>query len=577
MKRSHVYIAAIFLLLIAAVICLYRPKPDPLVRDGYAGAAVAERFDALIAARNNRAGIRLTVDQAGWDPKEEPVIMNEERELMLPLSAVRELFGCNAAVYEGDTLKLFRNSFSLKARLSEMKAEVNGEERIYREAFERIGDIFYVSARMVADCLNYDLAFDDSKRLLTMNDRNPQSPRLPVAYDARTLQRTPQVRDQGSLGTCWAFAAVSAVEAALLPEEHEPFSADHMSLNNGYTRAQESGGEYTMAMSYLLAWQGVVYEKDDPYGDGKTDRSLEPVKHVQEIRIIPQKDLNGIKQAVYLYGAVQTSLYSALKNPSSISGYYNRENAAYYYVGTNKMNHDVLIVGWDDTYPRENFNTPPEGNGAFLCQNSWGTDFGDGGFFWVSYFDSSVGIYNIVYTGVEETDNYDRLYQSDLCGWAGQLGYGSDSAYFANVYSAESDENLEAVGFYAVDRNTEYEVYVIPEFNSVQDLKMISPAASGSFSIPGFYTVRLDRQWSLTEGKRFAVIVHIRTPGETRPVAVEYDSADGGVQADLTDGEGYISFRGKAWQSAETGQNCNLCLKAYTTKRTGSTHEREDN
>ncbi len=36
---------------------------------------------------------------------------------------------------------------------------------------------------------------------------------------------------------------------------------------------------------------------------------------------------------------------------------------------------------------------------------------------------------------------------------------------------------------------------------------------------------------------------------------------------DLSDGEGYISSKGKKWESAEKDQNCNLCLKVYSDKQ----------
>ena len=100
----------------------------------------------------------------------------------------------------------------------------------------------------------------------------------------------------------------------------------------------------------------------------------------------------------------------------------------------------MVIVGWDDSYSKDNFNTDLEGDGAFICQNSWGDNFGENGFFYISYYDTNIGTHNVVYTDIENTDNYDHIYQSDLCGWVGQLGYNKDSIYGANVFTAEGNE-----------------------------------------------------------------------------------------------------------------------------------------
>ena len=64
---------------------------------------------------------------------------------------------------------------------------------------------------------------------------------IPVKYDARAAGKQPAVKSQGSLGTCWAITVTSALEAALLPGEHLVFSADHMSLNNGFHITQNEG------------------------------------------------------------------------------------------------------------------------------------------------------------------------------------------------------------------------------------------------------------------------------------------------------------------------------------------------
>ncbi len=566
MKRSNLYSIMILGLLVLGLLCLYRPTQYPIVHAGYEDAAIAEEWNPMIAAQVNAGEVELIADGQSWGKHRALVYMNENRELMIPVDAVTELFYCNTAVYEGGHLEIFRNSKVILANLGSNIVQIGEIEKEYSQPMAQLDGEYYISSQVLADGLDYQLVWNYEDSTLKMADKDPSASRLPVAYDARDFGRTLHVRNQGSLGTCWAFAAVGALEAALLPEEDIQFSVDHMSLNNFYGRSQEIGGEYSMAISYLLAWKGPVLEADDPYGDGKTDAGLLPQKHLQEVRIIPQKDFYGIKEAVYLYGGIQTSLYSALLNSNSVSEFYNPETKAYCYIGTEKINHDVVIVGWDDNYPKENFNTPPEKNGAFLCMNSWGDSFGDSGYFWVSYFDSNIGIYNIAYTGIEDADNYDHIYQSDLCGWVGQLGYGQESAYFANVYTAQMNETLEAVGFYAVGSDTDYEVYLVKDFTSKDDLSLKDRIASGKFSTPGYYTVKLDEVQTLTAGERFAVIVYIRTPGEQRPIAVEYNNESTVTTADLTDGEGYISLKGSVWQSAEEKQACNLCLKVYTTR-----------
>lgn len=400
---------------------------------------------------------------------------------------------------------------------------------------------------------------------------------LPAAYDGRQTGRAPKIKNQGSLGTCWAFASLMALEARLLPGETEEFSADHMSLGNGFCIPQEEGGEYTMSMAYLLSWKGPVREADDPYGDGVTPEGLKAVKHVQEIQMIPGKDYEKIKRAILEYGGVQSSLYTSMTDGGSPSEYYDSEEHTYCYIGSNPPNHDSVIIGWDDHFPKEKFRGDVLGDGAFLCTNSWGDDFGDQGYFYVSYYDSNIGLNNIAYTVVEDADNYSHIYQSDLRGWVGQLGYGEETAWFSNVYQAAGAERIDAVGFYATDRHSSYEVYLVRDVGSGemitagQGLADRKPAAKGSLDYTGYYTIPLDRlseeTRDLKPGERFAVIVKLTTPGAVHPVAVEYDAEDGKTTVDISDGEGYISMDGIHWSRVEEEQACNLCLKAYTTDR----------
>lgn len=340
-----------------------------------------------------------------------------------------------------------------------------------------------------------------------------------------------------------------------------------MTLNNGFHLTQDDGGEYTMGMAYLASWKGPVFEKDDPYGDNKTTPDLTAVKHVQEMQIIDGKDYEKIKEAVFKYGGVQTSIYNSLKSSQSKSPYYDRRTSSYCYIGTEKPNHDVVIIGWDDSYSKDNFSVDLEGDGAFICQNSWGSEFGDGGIFYISYYDTNIGTHNVVYTGIEDSDNYDHIYQSDLCGWVGQLGYNKESIYGANVYTAESDQNLTAASFYATGKDSEYQLYVVKNFEDESSLSNMTPVASGKLSNAGYYTIPFDKQIALDAGERYAVVLFISTPDAVHPLAIEYEADDATADVVLDDGEGYVSANGFEWENVKNVENCNICLKAFSNDR----------
>jgi C1A family cysteine protease len=168
---------------------------------------------------------------------------------------------------------------------------------------------------------------------------------------------------------------------------------------DGFDQEVNGGGNYLMAAAYLAGWTGPVNEEDDPYSAvwGASPTGLAPEAHVQDVLFLP--DLKGaeeaaiLKQAVMEHGAVFTSLYMTGKDP-----YYNNATDSYYYNGTEKADHAVAIVGWNDTYDRNLFATVPPEDGAWIVKNSWGADFGDAGYFYLSYSDSVVGKWNTVFT-----------------------------------------------------------------------------------------------------------------------------------------------------------------------------------
>ena len=387
---------------------------------------------------------------------------------------------------------------------------------------------------------------------------------LPQRYDLREQGRAPSVKDQGAYATCWSLVAVSALESALLPEEDTAFSADHMTLQNGFAAGPEDGGDYRMIMAYLGGWTGPVLSAEDPYGDGVSPEGLEAAAHVQEMRLLTEQDPEAVKRMVMRFGAMQTSLFLNRESVREEAGYYDAGHCAYYCPEKKKNEHDVLVIGWDDAFPKEWFAQQPDRDGAYICQNSWGEDFGEKGIFYVSYADANICGGGLVFTDVDTAGRYDGIYQTDPCGWQGQQGYGDEGCYFANVYTAQRDETLEAAGFYATGPDSYYEVCLVRDFTGPEDFDNKELLVRGVLEEAGYYTVPFDEPPLLQEGERFALAVFIETPGAKNPAAVEYRK-DTYTETVTTEGkEGYLSFAGTAWENTEEKYGTNVCLKAYT-------------
>ena len=567
MRHRRFYICLIFVVILAAGICLHTGYRAQAVSEGYGEAAYAQEWPRLIADSINSGPIYLEVDGKTVALQQEKLYMNEDRTLMLPEGIIKNVFRISSRLYDGKKLVLEKNTTRLELYLDSYMMLADGQEQQIAAPMRRIEGEIYVPADIFQDYLGYDVTWSKTENMLSMAARQPEARNLPSAYDYRTEGRAVTPRDQGNLGTCWAFAALNALQTSLTPEQRLSFSADHMSLQSGFSVNQDQGGDYAMSLAYLAAWNGPVLEEADPYGDGESPSGLLPAVHVQEAQTIARKDYEKIKEAVFLYGGVQTSIHMSLTGPGGSSEHYNPETSSYCYIGTEAINHDVVIVGWDDNYPKENFRNQPESNGAFLCMNSWGESFGQGGYFYISYDDTYIGIYNTVYTRVDGTDNYDHIYQSDPCGAVGQMGFNDETAYFASIYQAKGPEMLEAAGFYATGANTEYEVWLVNRFTGDKDLSGGVRLAAGTFANAGYYTVDFDPV-RLDAGERFAVIVKIRTPGASYPVAIEFAKDEKTASVTLEDGESYASKTGANWQRLEETQGCNACLKAYTSDRT---------
>jgi C1A family cysteine protease len=384
----------------------------------------------------------------------------------------------------------------------------------------------------------------------------------PAAYDLRDYSRLTPIKDQGGCGSCWAFASYGSLESCLMPGDSQDFAEEHLIDNHGFDLGECSGGNTDMATAYLTRWDGPKKESDYPYAHSIGYDFQATQKKVQKVVFLPNRsgylDNDVIKNYVMNYGALYISMgwYSA---------YFNAVHDSYYYNGSSGTNHGVCIVGWDDHYSSSNFNYTPPGNGAFIVRNSWGTGWGDNGYFYMSYYDTKLNP-RAIFNNAEDPDIYSTIYYYDPLGMTSGIGYGDTTAYGANIFTATNNEALKAVGMYIGDNNVDVTISVYTNVVGSTNPKngTLSATKTDSFTYPGFYTVELDTPVSLTNGQQFSIVVFFDNESYIYPVPMEYAFGGYSSGASANPGESFVSNSGSSWTDLDASYDANVCIKAYT-------------
>jgi C1A family cysteine protease len=391
----------------------------------------------------------------------------------------------------------------------------------------------------------------------------------PSSYDLRNTGKVTSVKDQGPIGTCWAFATYGSLESYLLPLQTWDFSENNLKNTHGFDWPYYAGGNEFISTAYLTRWGGPINEAADPYDpySGVSPPNLPIQKHVQDVLFIPDRagplDNDNIKAAIATYGGI----YSGL---SWSDACYDSAHSTFYNPGTVTENHAITLVGWDDNFDWHLFNPPsgqrPPANGAFIAKNSWGTSFGDDGYFYISYYDNTIGTDNTLFTA-EPLSDYTGEYQYDRFGWIEGLGYTSTTGWSANIFTATSNDLLSAVSFYTVMPGTQYDVYVYTDPNSGPiNTGGYAGRKTGTMEIPGYHTIALDSIIPISAGHRFSAVVKVTTPGYNYPIALQDRVAGYTSSATGFPGVSFISPNGASWQDVTLSYpNAVACIKAFTS------------
>jgi uncharacterized repeat protein (TIGR02543 family) len=391
----------------------------------------------------------------------------------------------------------------------------------------------------------------------------------PAQYDLRTLPgRLSPVRDQGTCGCCWAFAAYGSLESVALPVEQWDFSEQNLKNLSGFDWGPCVGGNAQMAIAYMARWAGPVRETDDPYNPtvSTSPAGLTVSRYLSAALAIPDRknalDNAALKSAVQQWGAVQTSMYWTV-------GSYKDGPHSYYYDGSGTSNHEVAIVGWDDSYSHLNFKTAPAGDGAFIVKNSWGTGWGDGGYFYVSYYDTVFGRDNWVFVLGTGTPMDTHNYGYDDLGWVANFGLGGPTAWGANVFTLNAgngSEVIDRVGFYTTDTETSYTLRIYGTVAGAVFSNKLTEE-SGAFDEAGYHTVSLASPVTVAHGQKIAVAIGMTTssPHFFYPLAYECAEATYSSAAVAAAGQSYYGSSGSSWSDlTSSDRTANLCIRAFT-------------
>lgn len=358
------------------------------------------------------------------------------------------------------------------------------------------------------------------------------------------------IRDQMKTNTCWAFSSIGALESTLglkdykngntlnrydFSERHLEYATSKTFLNDeinpiGYNRNINTGGNVNMAITYFTNGSGPIKEDELPFQNNANLIELAEIqnKHVTA-KIVDTTDFpsiydesftqkeevdDKIKNHIMNYGGVTASIYGAQK----YSEYYNNSTGAIYCEKC-MPNHSVLIIGWDDTYAVENFNSNhrPQNQGAWIIKNSWGSNIGKNGIMYLSYEDANVYYY---LNGIQNASNnidYDNLYQYNKLGYS-CVGYvdvpkfAGSKLYLANdfVKKTNKKEYLNEISIYA-PQNYICSVYVNGNDTSkyIKDLTKVKLKAGETESFEaGYHTIEFDEPIEIT-GNEFTVVVEI--------------------------------------------------------------------
>lgn len=420
----------------------------------------------------------------------------------------------------------------------------------------------------------------------------------PGTYNANEERFVTDVKNQRNTSLCWAFSLASNLETSLLTRGQKYYDLSEEQLayfwanrvndplgntpNDKITRTQSNyhgTGNGRVASFFLSTWSGMTTEEKVPFQSSAVtwpDSLAYDTSAYMEDAIFSQYTVERTKQLLMEYNSVSAMIYM-------LDNYYYPDTASYSCPQSGLVNHAVTIVGWDDTYSKENFPSASGVNndGAWIVKNSYGKNWGKNGYFYLSYEDQSIT--NLVSNTAVTTPTYPNNYFYDGAA-AGTVTFPGNTInngyYVSNIFKATAgngkDEELGEIVTAVPQDNTDFQIQVYTDLKNTSDPTSGTPAYAEPVDytqpLAGIHTIHLNTPVKIPQGTFYSVV--IRIPDGSNKFYVEKTTTSTSwftATAGIDPNQSFFSTSGKKWYDAGNQYNCCFSVKAHTKTLDSST------